>query len=72
MFGVGCGYTDGGIPLTLGHSGLAVKAPDCARYRQDGSSEARGVAPDVTVDWLRSDTAQEHTAKALRALGLAL
>jgi hypothetical protein len=49
--GVGCGYTNGGIDIRLRNSGLAIRMPDCARMRADGSNEYEGIQPDVTADW---------------------
>jgi C-terminal processing protease CtpA/Prc len=49
--GVGCGFTNGGNPTTLEHSGLVIWMPDCARLRPDGSNEFEGVTPDHIVDW---------------------
>jgi hypothetical protein len=49
--GVGCGFTNGGNPITLKHSGLVIWMPDCARVRRDGSNEFEGIKPDYLVDW---------------------
>jgi hypothetical protein len=49
--GVGCGYTNGGIPIVLRNSRLAIQMPDCARMRADGSNEYEGVRPDIAADW---------------------
>jgi hypothetical protein len=49
--GVGCGYTNGGNPTTLEHSGLVIWMPDCARLRADGRNEFEGITPDYPVDW---------------------
>ena len=64
--GIGCGYTNGGTHLELQHLGLAVRAPDCIRYRADGSSESAGVSPTIAIDWKPSDDA---AARATRVLG---
>lgn len=48
-YGAGCGYTDGGTPTTLTHSGGVLMVPDCVRWRADGSNEVMGVQPDVLV-----------------------
>jgi len=68
--GAGCGYTNGGIPLRLAHSGLEVKAPDCSRLRRDGTNEIDGLVPDhplpaptgegaraALASWVRGDVA---------------
>jgi C-terminal processing protease CtpA/Prc len=64
--GVGCGFTNGGNPTTLKHSGLVIWMPDCARLRADGSNEFEGVAPDYPVAW--GDDAAGTTAALLQAL----
>jgi C-terminal processing protease CtpA/Prc len=62
-FGAGCGYTNGGIPAELPHSGLTVWMPDCARYRRDGTNEVEAVRPHVPVAW--SEMNGEARARAL-------
>ncbi|HEY0995472.1 MAG TPA: S41 family peptidase, partial [Gemmatimonadaceae bacterium] len=47
--GAGCGYTNGGIPLTLANSGIKVHLPDCARIRRNGRNEVFGIEPDEQV-----------------------
>ncbi len=49
--GSGCGYTGGGTPITLPHSGFTVRVPDCTRWRADGVNELEGVTPDRAIDW---------------------
>jgi hypothetical protein len=66
--GAGCGYTDGGIPLTLKHSGVQIKAPDCARLRANGENEVAGLVPDVLVPWRGNDSPYQRAARALAAL----
>jgi len=66
--GAGCGYTNGGVPITLKHSGLRVKMPDCVRYRRDGSNEVEGITPDVLVPWAKGDDAKVRAQKLVDAL----
>jgi hypothetical protein len=66
--GAGCGYTEGGIPLTLSHTGIAIAVPDCARYRRDGSNEVDGIRPDVALDWTLSDRTGRWASYAEKAL----
>jgi hypothetical protein len=66
--GAGCGYTDGGIPLRLPHTGIAVAAPDCARYRRDGTNEIDGIRPDVGLDWTLADRTSRWASYAEKAL----
>lgn len=51
----GCGYTDGGAPTQLTHSGAILELPDCARFRRDGSNEVAGIDPDVLVGFQSID-----------------
>lgn len=53
--GAGCGHTNGGTPTVLKHSGATLELPDCLRFRADGSSEVRGVIPDVLTGMKASD-----------------
>jgi hypothetical protein len=62
-YGAGCGYTDGGLPIELPHSGLVVWMPDCARFRIDGTNEIEGIEPDVEILW--SDLGGAERARAL-------
>jgi hypothetical protein len=53
--GAGCGYTNGGTPTSLPHTGATLKVPDCARFRADGSNEVNGILPDAPIPWRRDD-----------------
>lgn len=66
--GLGCGYTDGGIPITLPHSGVQIEVPDCARLRANGENEVAGIVPDVLVPWRGNDSPHQRAARALVAL----
>jgi Peptidase family S41 len=66
--GAGCGYTDGGISITLQHSGVQIKVPDCARLRASGENEVAGLVPDVLVPWRGNDSPYQRAARALAAL----
>lgn len=66
--GIGCGYTNGGVTLTLPATGLTVKSPDCIRYRQDGRNEAEGVLPDLPVAWSDDDSARQRAENLVAAL----
>jgi hypothetical protein len=66
--GAGCGYTNGGIPLTLSRTGIAIAAPDCARYRRDGTNEVDGIRPDVALDWTLADRTGRWASYAEKAL----
>lgn len=47
--GAGCGYVDGGAPITLAHIGIEVRPPNCARFTRDGVNEIEGLAPDLPI-----------------------
>ena len=64
--GSGCGYSWGGTPTILAHSGATLRVPDCARLRADGSNEVRGVLPDVAIAW-RSNDGRAFRAHLLEA-----
>jgi len=66
--GAGCGYVDHGIPLTLARTGISVRAPDCSRYRRDGTNETEGIQPDIRLDWTRSDLGGRWASYAEKAL----
>jgi hypothetical protein len=70
--GAGCGYTYGGLPVTLRNSGLLVKMPDCVRWRRNGANELDGIAPDHLAHWEDGDDDAARAAKALVAIDAAL
>ena len=70
-YGAGCGYTNGGLPVRLAHSGLEAVMPDCARMRADGTNEVTGVDPDVAVGWEESDNATVIAEKAVAGIARA-
>ncbi|HTA40174.1 MAG TPA: S41 family peptidase [Candidatus Acidoferrales bacterium] len=66
--GAGCGFTDGGIPNVLDHSGASVRMPDCVQYRADGTDAVAGITPDVLVPWRENDSAYQRVVRAFAAL----
>lgn len=66
--GSGCGYTNGGVPVDLHHSGLRVEMPDCQRRRRDGGNELAGITPHVPIDWSPDDDAKTRRGKLFAAL----
>jgi hypothetical protein len=66
--GGGCGHTNGGTPTTLSHSRAVFNLPDCARFRTDGTNEARGIEPDVLVGFLPGDGPHLRAARFLANL----
>lgn len=63
--GAGCGYVDGGAPVTLPHIGLEVRPPNCARFTREGVNEIEGLIPDRVVGISR--LAREDAAAAVLA-----
>jgi hypothetical protein len=66
--GAGCGQATSGTAITLPVSGAVVHVPDCVRLRADGSSERRGIVPDVLVPWGPADSPMMRVEKAAAAL----
>lgn len=70
--GAGCGYTWGGTPTVLKHSGATLMLPDCARFRADGSNEVAGIVPDVTIGWRATDSVAFRSRLLAAALPAAM
>lgn len=64
--GVGCGYINGGNPVTLRNSRLVAWMPNCVRFRADGTNEFEGVKPDFQADWGKDD--KNRATELLRLL----
>jgi C-terminal processing protease CtpA/Prc len=47
--GDGCGFMNDPEPVTLPHSRLRFRIPNCVRLRADGTDEVAGVKPDLPV-----------------------
>jgi hypothetical protein len=58
--------------VTLKHSAVKVRMPNCARYRANGSNEVEGIAPDVELPWTVEDLARfdSYAEKALSQAGV--
>ncbi len=67
--GSGCGYTNGGVPAILEHSGLRVELPDCQRRRADGTNELAGITPVIAVDGSDEATLRQKWLAALAQVG---
>ncbi len=66
--GAGCGFTDGGIPNVLDHSGASIRMPDCIQYRANGTDAVAGVTPDVLVPWRENDSAYQRLVRVFATL----
>lgn len=64
--GAGCGYVDGGGRIRLRHTPFDVRAPNCARFLNDGTNEIEGLKPDIALDLDMDD--DEKIAALARAL----
>jgi hypothetical protein len=63
--GIGCGYTNGGTKVVLPALGLVAKAPDCIRFRADGTSESAGVRPQIVIDMTVDDRLADRVRASL-------
>jgi hypothetical protein len=66
--GAGCGYTNGGIPVTLRNSSAKLKMPDCVRFRAHGSNENQGITPDELLPWSGHDSDFQKVQKLFSQL----
>ncbi|MCD5329566.1 S41 family peptidase [Chromobacterium piscinae] len=66
--GDGCGFMGKAQPLTLPHSGLRFRIPDCVRLRADGSDEVAGIAPDLPVSAAPGESKRALARKTLMAI----
>ena len=67
--GAGCGYVDGGRPVTLKAAPITLLMPNCARFTAAGDNEIEGWKPATPLAFPR-DGAEAAWGKALReALG---
>jgi hypothetical protein len=63
--GLGCGSMVESVPLTLSHSHLSFRVPNCVRLRADGSDEVAGVAPDFPVLPAANESPRARAARVL-------
>lgn len=70
--GAGCGYTWGGTPVKLKHSGGVLRLPDCARIRTSGENEVVGISPDVLAGFHVGDGPKAKARRLAAALPAAV
>ena len=66
--GDGCGFMDDPGPLTLPHSGLRFRIPNCVRLRADGTDEVAGVGPDLPVLPRDGENARARAMRVIEAV----
>lgn len=59
-YGSGCGYTSGNRPLLLRDLNVEIVAPNCSRFRKDGSNEVNGIHPSLDAGWRDGDSAKRR------------
>jgi len=63
--GLGCGSMVESAPLTLPHSRLSFRVPNCVRLRADGTDEVAGISPDLPVLPVANESARARAARVL-------
>jgi hypothetical protein len=66
--GLGCGSMLESAPLTLPHSHLSFRIPNCVRLRADGSDEVAGIAPDLPLLPTSNESPRARAARALAVI----
>lgn len=66
--GLGCGSMVEAAPLTLPHSHLSFRVPNCVRLRADGTDEVAGIAPDLPVLPAAKESARARAARVLAVI----
>ena len=66
--GLGCGSMVESAPVTLPHSHLSVRIPNCVRLRADGTDEVAGIAPDLPVLPAERESPRARAARVLAVI----
>jgi peptidase S41-like protein len=66
--GLGCGSMLEAKPLTLPHSQLSIRIPNCVRLRADGTDEVAGIAPDFPVLPAADESPRARAARVLTVI----
>jgi C-terminal processing protease CtpA/Prc len=66
--GDGCGFMAEGKPLTLPHSGLRFRIPNCVRLRSDGTDEVAGITPKISILPTDGESPRGRAARLLAAI----
>jgi hypothetical protein len=66
--GLGCGSMLESAPLTLPHSQLSFRIPNCVRLRADGTDEVAGIKPDLPVLPAANESLRARAARVLAVI----
>jgi hypothetical protein len=66
--GLGCGSMVESAPVTLPHSHLSFRVPNCVRLRADGTDEVAGIAPDFPVAPTANESPRARAARVLAVI----
>jgi hypothetical protein len=66
--GLGCGSMVESAPLTLPHSHLSFRVPNCVRLRADGTDEVAGIRPDLPVAPAANESTRARAARVLAVI----
>ncbi len=66
--GDGCGFMDGPAPVTLRHSKMRFRIPNCIRLRSDGTDEVAGVKPDISIVPTAGEDRRARASRVLAAM----
>jgi len=66
--GLGCGSMVENAPVTLPHSHLSFRIPNCVRLRADGTDEVAGIAPDLAVAPVVNESPRARAARVLAVI----
>ncbi|MBS1815096.1 MAG: hypothetical protein JSS87_09510 [Acidobacteria bacterium] len=63
--GDGCGFMNDPSPVTLPHSRLRFRIPNCVRLKADGTDEVAGVVPEFPVLQKEGESSRERANRVL-------
>jgi hypothetical protein len=66
--GLGCGAMVESAPLTLPHSHLSFRVPNCVRLRADGTDEVAGIKPDLPVLPTANESPRARAARVVAVI----
>ncbi|MDV6330936.1 S41 family peptidase [Asticcacaulis sp. 201] len=66
--GDGCGFMVEAEPVTLTHSRLRLRIPNCMRIRADGRDEVAGISPDLPILPTEGEDDRQRAARMLETI----